>query len=136
MNVNETRMSIVYNCLVKYPESRSDDMILMSCILTEFGIDPRNVNVAMLAFLRKDILSQIGFYNIATISRTRRKVMEKYPYLKPAKAYSERKKDVREYEKECMVNVPCFMERVAKTNLNFSQNSIEDYMRIVGNKNR
>lgn len=136
MNAEETKMTIVYNCLIKYPESRSDDMILMSCILKEFGVDPKNVNIAMLASLRKNILSQIGFYNIATISRTRRKVMKKYPYLKPAKAYSERSKDVKKYEKECMVNIPCFMERIVKTNLNFSQSSIEDYMRIIGNNNK
>ena len=135
MNVNETRMGIVYNCLVKYSESRSDDMILMYCILTEFGIDPRNVNIAMLAFARKDVLSEIGFYNIATISRTRRKVMEKYPYLKPAKAYSEREKNMKEYEKECMVNVPCFMKRVMKTNLNYSQKVVEDYIKLSDNNN-
>lgn len=90
---------IVYQVLEKYPDARSDDFILIVRVYMAI----KENSVVRNSFL--DIMfnhKEYGLPSFHTITRTRRKVFEKHPELKPEKITKKREEleiEYKEYSK-------------------------------------
>lgn len=89
--------SIVTQVLLKYPETRSDDFLLVYCVYREI-----NFNVATMDRFSEVMLNhkQYGFPSFHTVTRVRRKIFQKNPELKPEKVTEfreEKETEFREY---------------------------------------
>lgn len=71
---------LVYKILFYKPRARTDDFILYGCVLAQCNID---LNMSMKDFLLS--AKKLKFPPFATVTRCRRKLQEKYPYLKDEK---------------------------------------------------
>lgn len=86
--------SLVKFVLEEYPDTRKNDDILIFRVYKELNED------AMIRELFCEIMfnrKEYGFPPFGSVLRTRRKVFEKHPYLKPKKITKLRKKKEREY---------------------------------------
>lgn len=85
---------IVYQVLEKYPDTRSDDFILIIRVYMAI----KENSVVRNSFL--DIMFNHKEYELPsfhTISRARRKIFEKHPELKPKQITKKRKEAEEEY---------------------------------------
>ena len=118
-----TLTKMIYYTLVNHLDARTDDKILMYHLINDFGgIDPELINTEMSCKLDEEFLFNLtAFPNLETISRTRRKLMEMFPELKPPVIYNKRNNKMY-YE-----NIPCFINHV------FSSNSftINDVYKVI-----
>lgn len=91
----KTTEKIVEKILREYKDARSDDFVLIYRVFYEI-----NEN----AVIREPFYHVMLNHNeyklpaIASIMRARRKVYEKYPYLKPEKATKKRNEKIEEYK--------------------------------------
>ena len=91
---------IVERVLRKYPQARKDDFFLVYAVFREI-----NFNVATIDRFSEVMLNHkiYGFPSWATITRSRRKIFEKYPYLKPigeiTKIREEKEEEMEEYSR-------------------------------------
>lgn len=93
MNIYKVE-EVVENVLRKHTDTRSDDFILIYRVFNEIN---ESVVVRLPFF---EIMLNHNEYKlpaIASIMRARRKIYEKYPYLKPEKATKYREAKVEEY---------------------------------------
>lgn len=94
MNLYKTE-KLVEEVLRKYKDTRSDDFVL---IYRVFNAINENVIVRLPFF---EVMLNHYEYKlpaIASIMRARRKVYEKYPYLKPEKTTKKRSEKIEEYK--------------------------------------
>lgn len=86
---------VVEKILREHEDTRSDDFILIYRVFSEI-----NENVVIREPFYQIMLNHYEYKlpAIASIMRARRKVYEKYPYLKPEKATKKRSEKVEEYK--------------------------------------
>lgn len=88
---------IVKDVLIKFPETRSDDFLLIFAVYREI-----NFNLAIMDRFSEVMInhSRYKLPSFHTITRARRKIFEKYPELRPEKVTRKRKEleeDYKEY---------------------------------------
>lgn len=86
---------VVENTLREHEDTRSDDFILIYRVFSEI-----NENAVIREPFYQIMLNHYEYRlpAIASIMRARRKVYEKYPYLKPEKATKKRSEKIEEYK--------------------------------------
>ena len=90
-----TNEKIVEQVLRNYEDARADDYILIYRVFAQI-----NEN-AVIRLPFHEIMINHAAYKlpaIATVMRARRKIFEKYPYLKPEKVTRLREKKIEEYK--------------------------------------
>ena len=94
MNLYKTE-KIVEKVLRQHKDTRTDDFVLIYRVFKEVN---ENVVVRLPFFEIMLNHYQYKLPAIATIMRARRKVYEKYPYLKPEKVTKKRNEKIEEYK--------------------------------------
>ena len=124
-----TFKNMVFNILVNHPDSRSSDKIILFYLMTDYGVDPRTLDTEMNCKLDgKFLFNNTAFPNIETVTRTRRKVMEEHPELKPLPENNLRNNDV------FYKNIPCFINHVFTTDL-YTQEDINKALILMNEYN-
>ena len=124
-----TFKNMVFNILVNHPDSRSSDKIILFYLMTDYGVDPRTLDTEMNCKLDGNFLfNNTAFPNIETVTRTRRKVMEEHPELKPLPENNLRNNDV------FYKNIPCFMNRTFVTDSS-TQEDINKALKLMNEYN-
>ena len=124
-----TFKNMVFNILVNHPDSRSSDKIILFYLMTDYGVDPHTLDTEMNCKLDgKFLFNNTAFPNIETVTRTRRKVMEEHPELKPLPENNLRNNDV------FYKNIPCFMNRTFVTDL-YTQEDINKALILMNEYN-
>ena len=120
-----TFKNMVFNILVNHPDSRSSDKIILFYLMTDYGVDPHTLDTEMNCKLDgKFLFNNTAFPNIETVTRTRRKVMEEHPELKPLPENNLRNNDV------FYKNIPCFMNRTFVTD-SYTQEDINKALKLM-----
>ena len=124
-----TFKNMVFNILVNHPDSRSSDKIILFYLMTDYGVDPDTLDTEMNCKLDgKFLFNNTAFPNIETVTRTRRKVMEEHPELKPLPENNLRNNDV------FYKNIPCFMNRTFVTD-SYTQEDINKALKLMNEYN-
>lgn len=86
--------TIVLQVMKKYPETRNDDFLLIYSVYREL-----NENLAIMERFSEVMINHKKYHlpSFHSITRSRRKIFEKYPELKPEKVTKKRKEAEEEY---------------------------------------
>lgn len=93
--------SMVLKILQKYEATRSDDFVLIYAVYREIAIHKEICFNMPLTDSFCDMMmnhKKYGFPSFESVTRTRRKIFETHPELKPKKITKERKKAEEEYK--------------------------------------
>lgn len=93
--------SMVLKILQRYEATRSDDFVLIYAVYREIAIHKEICFNMPLTDSFCDMMmnhKKYGFPSFESVTRTRRKIFETYPELKPKKITKERKKAEEEYK--------------------------------------
>lgn len=93
--------SMVLKILQRYEETRSDDFVLIYAVYREIAIHKEICFNMPLTDSFCDMMmnhKKYGFPSFESVTRTRRKIFETHPELKPKKITKERKKAEEEYK--------------------------------------
>lgn len=93
--------SMVLKILQRYEATRSDDFVLIYAVYREIAIHKEICFNMPLTDSFRDMMmnhKKYGFPSFESVTRTRRKIFETYPELKPKKITKERKKAEEEYK--------------------------------------
>jgi hypothetical protein len=93
MSKLQTMENIVLQVLENSPLARKDDYVLMWLVTDIFNPDLQNQRFGDVLYNHKEN----GLPNWETVTRCRRKLQEKYPYLKDATTSVMRDKEQQEY---------------------------------------
>lgn len=93
--------SMVLKILQKYEATRSDDFVLIYAVYREIAVHKEICFNMPLTDSFCDMMmnhKKYGFPSFESVTRTRRKIFETHPELKPKKITKERKKAEEEYK--------------------------------------
>lgn len=93
--------SMVLKIMQRYEATRSDDFVLIYAVYREIAIHNEICFNMPLTDSFCDMMmnhKKYGFPSFESVTRTRRKIFETYPELKPKKITKERKKAEEEYK--------------------------------------
>lgn len=93
--------SMVLKIMQRYEATRSDDFVLIYAVYREIAIHKEICFNMPLTDSFCDMMmnhKKYGFPSFESVTRTRRKIFETYPELKPKKITKERKKAEEEYK--------------------------------------
>lgn len=93
--------SMVLKILQRYEATRSDDFVLIYAVYREIAIHKEICFNMPLTDSFCDMMmnhKKYGFPSFESVTRTRRKIFETHPELKPKKITKERKKAEEEYK--------------------------------------
>lgn len=93
--------SMVLKIMQRYEATRSDDFVLIYAVYREIAIQKEICFNMPLTDSFCDMMmnhKKYGFPSFESVTRTRRKIFETYPELKPKKITKERKKAEEEYK--------------------------------------
>lgn len=93
--------SMVLKILQKYEETRSDDFVLIYEVYREMAVSAEILFNIPLTDSFSDMMlnhKKYRFPSFESVTRTRRKIFETHPELKPTKITKERKKAEEEYK--------------------------------------
>lgn len=93
--------SMVLKILQRYEATRSDDFVLIYTVYREIEIHNEICFDMTLTDSFSDMMlnhKRYGFPSFESVTRTRRKIFETHPELKPKKITKERKKAEEEYK--------------------------------------
>lgn len=93
--------SMVLKILQRYEATRSDDFVLIYAVYREIAIHKEICFNMPLTDSFCDMMmnhKKYGFPSFESVTRTRRKIFETHPELKPIKITKERKKAEEEYK--------------------------------------
>lgn len=93
--------SMVLKIMQRYEATRSDDFVLIYVVYREIAIHKEICFNMPLTDSFCDMMmnhKKYGFPSFESVTRTRRKIFETYPELKPKKITKERKKAEEEYK--------------------------------------
>ena len=93
--------SMVLEIMQRYEATRSDDFVLIYAVYREIAVSKEIVfNIAITDSFSDMMMNhkKYGFPSFESVTRTRRKIFETHPELKPKKITKERKKEEEEYK--------------------------------------
>ena len=93
--------SMVLKIMQRYEETRSDDFVLIYVVYREIAFSKEIVFNIQITDSFSDMMlnhKKYGFPSFESVTRTRRKIFETHPELKPKKITKERKKAEEEYK--------------------------------------
>lgn len=97
----ERTEDIVLKVLQKYEQTRSDDFVLIYAVYREMAVNAEILFNIPLTDSFSDMMlnhKKYRFPSFESVTRTRRKIFETHPELKPKKITKERKKAEEEYK--------------------------------------